>query len=54
MQKTGFILLEKYAGAFTVLICTDVPIIPTTSNKCLITESAFSEFKAVAFEILNI
>lgn len=47
MQKC-FILLEAYAGILSVSICTGICIIAITSNTCVITESAFSEFKAVA------
>jgi hypothetical protein len=41
--KKSFILLEKYAGAVSVLICNGIPIIAITYNKCVITKSAFSE-----------
>lgn len=47
MLKTFFILLDTYVGPFSVLICMSIPIMATTSNKCVITESAFSEAKAV-------
>lgn len=45
--KNTYILLEKYAGAFSVLICKGIPIITITYNKCVIIKSAFSE-KSVA------
>ena len=41
--KKCSILWETYAGASSVLICAGSPIIAITYNKCIITESAFSE-----------
>lgn len=42
------ILLETYAGAFLVLNLYRYPVIAITSNKCMITNSAFSEHQAFA------
>ena len=45
--KNCFILLETQAGTLSVLIYTGIPIMAMTSNKCVITESVFSELKAI-------
>lgn len=43
----------SFTGALSVLICIGIPIIATTSNKCVITESGFSDLKQLPIEIQN-
>ena len=44
--KKPLILMEIYAEALPVLIWKGISMIVITSNKCAVTESAFSELKA--------
>ena len=41
------IVLKTYAGALSVLIYTGIYIMAIAYSKCVITESVFSELKAV-------
>ena len=46
--KSCFIILETYAGPLCVLICMGIPRMAITSNKWVVTESAFSDAEAVS------
>jgi hypothetical protein len=51
--KKLFYFIRDICWTTVNLICTGIPIIAITSNKCVITESAFSEVKAVTQWILE-
>ena len=47
--KKCFNFLDTYAGPLFVIVYAEMPMMAITSNTCVITQSAFSELKAVAY-----